>query len=530
MSAPPHLRTHTTPTMPLQEQQELVAQLSHHNSSTRRDALTGLQQLLAAHPAEARRHTATLLEALAPRLSDGEGPVRAALLTTLRAAVLPALGPSALSPFMPLLMAHVSAALTNLSSDVRCDALSVLEAVTESAPQLMAQQQQLSAALAHYAGLLSRANRGKSVKSQALTGLVKVVGSLDRFLQLALGGTSTSGAAGTAGAAAAAAGGDGDAAGFAFGSGNGSSGEQCALLLQAQRAAAAPAAASQVPSGAWLLQLYCSGFSAGNTGTKPKQQQGRSGSSSGSQHNKQQQQPSEQSAGADGDGSSGSGSGSGKQLQQQVLALLEVLFDCWSEAAPGSLSTAPELESAQVLVHILNATHLIMRHFSPAGSNNSSSSSGSSNHPDAPPTSALIAAAAAGGVQEVLCPGFNTRRDQLQWLQQAAGLVLPKLVKAFPVAPPATRGLSVALYDLLQRFNMLGMQLCSGFMAAGVAWPAQQQQQQRQHERSQQQQQQHAVGADGGGMAVGVVLQEWQQRLLDFMTGGCWQSEVKRVE
>lgn len=147
-----------------------MSQLGHHNTSTRRDALTGLQQLITAHPAEARRHTALLLDSLAPRLSDGEASVRTALLTTLRSAVLPALGPSALSPFMPLVMAHVSAALTNLSADVRYDALSVLEVVTESAPQLMGQQQQLGAALAHYGGLLSRANRGKSVKSQALTG------------------------------------------------------------------------------------------------------------------------------------------------------------------------------------------------------------------------------------------------------------------------------------------------------------------------------------------------------------------------
>jgi pre-rRNA-processing protein IPI1 len=150
--------------------QELVSQLGHHNTSTRRDALTGLQQLTAAHPTEARRHTALLLESLAPRLSDGDASVRTALLATLRSAVLPALGPAALSPFMPLVMAHVSAALTNLSADVRYDALSVLEVVTESAPQLMVQQQQLGAVLAHYLGLLSRANRGKSVKSQALTG------------------------------------------------------------------------------------------------------------------------------------------------------------------------------------------------------------------------------------------------------------------------------------------------------------------------------------------------------------------------
>jgi hypothetical protein len=69
---------------------------------------------------------------------------------------------------MPLLLAHVSAALTNLSADVRFDALAVLEVVTEAAPQLMGQQ--LGVGLAHYTGLLSRANRGKSVKSQALSG------------------------------------------------------------------------------------------------------------------------------------------------------------------------------------------------------------------------------------------------------------------------------------------------------------------------------------------------------------------------
>jgi pre-rRNA-processing protein IPI1 len=147
-----------------------LSQLPHHNTSTRRDALTGLQQLLTTHPAEARRHPAPLLEALAPRLSDGEPSVRTSLLTCLRSAVLPALGPSALSPFMPLLLAHVSAALTNLSADVRLDALSVLEAVTEAAPGLMAQSGVLGAALGHYGGLLSRANRGKSVKSQALAG------------------------------------------------------------------------------------------------------------------------------------------------------------------------------------------------------------------------------------------------------------------------------------------------------------------------------------------------------------------------
>jgi len=453
-----------------------VSQLSHHNSSTRRDALTGLQQLISAHPAEARRHTALLLEALTPRLSDGEPSVRTALLTTLRGAVLPALGPSALNPFMPLLMAHVSAALTNLSADVRFDALAVLGAVTEAAPELMATQQQLSAALAHYTGLLSRANRGKSVKSQALLGLLKVVASLDKFLQAALGAAgSSSNGSNAASLAAAAAGGGEDAAGILS-----SSGDDSPMLLMSHRAVQAPTAACQVPSAARLLQLYCPVLAADSS----KETKAKSSSSS----SKQQQ------GGTVAEATACSADSSSRPLQQQVLSLLDVLFDCWSEAAPGSLSTAPEAESAQVLVHILNSTQLIMSHFNPL-----------TPAPDgaAAATTNTISLGACLGSPNAGCPGFDTRRDQMQWLQQAAAIVLPKLLKAFPVAPPTTRSLSGPLWDLLQRFNMLATQLLSGFMAAGVIWPAQQQQQQQQQQ----------------GVPVALQQQEWQQRLLEFMAG-----------
>jgi hypothetical protein len=203
-----------------------------------------------------------------------------------------------------------------------------------------------------------------------------------------------------------------------------------------------------------------------------------------------------------------------------VLSLLDVLYDVWSEAAPGSLSTAPEAEATQVLLHILSASHLLISHFSPNASSSSSSTAPSS----------AGSAAAAGGVGGSgfsltitttsgggalssggpLCPGFNTRRDQLVWLQQAACIVLPRLTKVFPVNPPASRGLGPALYDRLQQFNLLGMQLCAGFMASGVSWPPQQQHKQQ---RGQLQQQ------EGPGV-VGVQQQEWQQRLLSFMTGG----------
>ena len=45
--------------------------------------------------------------------------VRTALVELLRDAVLPGLGAAALQPFLPLLMAHVCAAMTALAPDVR---------------------------------------------------------------------------------------------------------------------------------------------------------------------------------------------------------------------------------------------------------------------------------------------------------------------------------------------------------------------------------------------------------------------------
>jgi pre-rRNA-processing protein IPI1 len=454
--------------------QELVGQLSHHNTHTRRDALAGLQQLLTAHPAQARRHAALLLEALATRVADGEQPVRTALLSLLRTAALPALGPAALAPFVPLFMAHLSAALTHLSADVRLDALAVLEALTEAAPQLMAGDEQLCCSLGHYSGLLSRTNRGKSVKSQALTGLLKVMSSLQRFLHTAL--LAAAAARSSSGAGEAAAAGSADANG-AWHSSSSRSGP-----LLAARSAPAPPAAIRVPAAQELLRLYATDSDA------PTQQQKQSAGM-------QQAAVSSTAAPA----APAAAGGSAAQLQSQSLQLLAVLFDCWAEAAPGSLSTAPEQEASQVLVHILGCCQLLLTHVAPEVSTAATSGAAAE---DVRPYGSSSSSS--------LCPGFDTlRQDKALWLNQAAAQVLPRLLKVFPVAAPAAR-LPAPLQDLLQRFNLLAVQLLAGFMAGGVQWPP-------------------AVRAGGsssssrggGGSSTAELAaqRDWQDRLLQFMAG-----------
>ena len=89
--------------------------------NTRRStaAAAGAHSMLAAHPAELRRHTTLVVETAAERIGDGDASVRAALRELLAGTLLPALGGSALAPFVPLLMAHVCAAMTHLTEPIR---------------------------------------------------------------------------------------------------------------------------------------------------------------------------------------------------------------------------------------------------------------------------------------------------------------------------------------------------------------------------------------------------------------------------
>lgn len=218
--------------------------------------MTGIGQLIAAHPGEARRHAASLLDSLAPRVSDGDEGVRAALLAVMRGPVSAALGPEGLAPFAPLLLAHASAALSHLSADVRLDALGVLEALAVSAPRAIVREPvALSGLLRHYCGLLGRAHRGKSVRSQALAGLLRVLSSLERLLAAAQPPASTLGSGGNSG-------GSGGTTDGPVPAPAGAPPEGLLLPLAAARAARAPLTATRLPQAEELLRRYADTASA----------------------------------------------------------------------------------------------------------------------------------------------------------------------------------------------------------------------------------------------------------------------------
>lgn len=153
--------------------QELLSQCGHYADKVRKDALIGLGDLFTRHPDEARRHTGAIFEALADRVTDGESPVRKELKTLLQDKLLPLLSPLALGPFVPLLMAHVCSAMTHLTASIRMDALAFLQMLVAAAPRRVAGQF-LAPALLHFCDLLGSMHRGRSLKAQSLTALLKV--------------------------------------------------------------------------------------------------------------------------------------------------------------------------------------------------------------------------------------------------------------------------------------------------------------------------------------------------------------------
>ena len=60
-----------------------------------------------------------VVEKLAERMADTDAGARAALRDLLKDVVLPRLGAGGLAPFLPLLMAHITSAMTHLTAAVR---------------------------------------------------------------------------------------------------------------------------------------------------------------------------------------------------------------------------------------------------------------------------------------------------------------------------------------------------------------------------------------------------------------------------
>lgn len=116
---------------------DLLTQLKHYSPSTRRDALSGLRELLTAHPALLLPALPRLLTSTARLISDDDQSVRKALLSLL-SYILPTAGPESLAPHAPSLLLFTASAQTHIFPAVALDAVRLLDLLLDILPEVVA--------------------------------------------------------------------------------------------------------------------------------------------------------------------------------------------------------------------------------------------------------------------------------------------------------------------------------------------------------------------------------------------------------
>ncbi|XP_041648847.1 testis-expressed protein 10 homolog [Cheilinus undulatus] len=140
---------------------DLLSQLHHYNANVKHSALLGLRELLSLNPSLLDQHLSRLLSEVAAVFSDKDGNVRVAATRVLRfiAQSVPA---ERVSPFFPLLSAHLSCAMTHIEPGIQEDAMKVLDVLLEHYPALLAARS--AVLLTNFLELISHKQSSSSAK------------------------------------------------------------------------------------------------------------------------------------------------------------------------------------------------------------------------------------------------------------------------------------------------------------------------------------------------------------------------------
>ncbi|QRV83339.1 Testis-expressed sequence 10 protein [Ceratobasidium sp. AG-Ba] len=175
---------------------DLLVHLRHYSSSTRKDALQGLRELLSDNPTMVMPNLGSLLGAIAKLIADDDHSVRAALIKFLEW-ILEQTSTSALAPHAPPLLLFSAAALAHISASIRADAVQIIGILLEKIPRVVVSGAGLSAKNEEGPGarileglmVALGAGESKSVNTNiSLTSTTKstLLTTLDAFLRCAL--------------------------------------------------------------------------------------------------------------------------------------------------------------------------------------------------------------------------------------------------------------------------------------------------------------------------------------------------------
>ncbi|GAA93917.1 uncharacterized protein L969DRAFT_92176 [Mixia osmundae IAM 14324] len=115
---------------------DLLASLTHHNASTRKDALLGLQELFTLHPHLAQSSLGPVISATIRLGDDTDFQVRRALQSFYRFH-LARIDRTYLSPYHSMLNLHLSSVLSNIFPEIRLDGIRLVDIMLEHTPDMI---------------------------------------------------------------------------------------------------------------------------------------------------------------------------------------------------------------------------------------------------------------------------------------------------------------------------------------------------------------------------------------------------------
>ena len=149
---------------------DLLGQLKHYNSNVRKDACHGLKDLLELHPRQMHLGINIILEKIAPLLTDSESSVRKSVFILLKY-LISNISTSQIEPFVPLLVAHTSSAMTHIRDDIRHDSLQFIDFFLLSFPELLMRNS--GGLICNFVNIISSGKKGKGTGQSSRSLIVK---------------------------------------------------------------------------------------------------------------------------------------------------------------------------------------------------------------------------------------------------------------------------------------------------------------------------------------------------------------------
>ena len=116
--------------------QDLLGQVGHYKASVKKEALTGICELLQSHPDLFAPNFSKILLQVSPALTDNVPQVRHAFCALLKH-LLSGTTLDNMRPFVPVVVAHLICGLTHINEEIQFDSLKIFELLLAHFPTLL---------------------------------------------------------------------------------------------------------------------------------------------------------------------------------------------------------------------------------------------------------------------------------------------------------------------------------------------------------------------------------------------------------